>query len=226
MQALRRSVVQHMLSRTVTRAHFSSPACMSGVAGVWAQPAHPQHTQSRATGLPCAPSAHPLPHMLLSGAKMPGVSHRMWSSASDVASPAPTLTPSLSMTPTTDSPARPSPLPNRADSLFGPETLDQLHEQSLDDGWGEGMDSDDEELPIKGSSLSIEVNMGNVELAARRLTRALVMEGVEDTMLKRRYFVKPAIQRVMREEDRERRHAKRSLKRKIKWFLLRRERGY
>ena len=59
------------------------------------------------------------------------------------------------------------------------------------------MESDDEELPIKGSSLSIEVNLNNVDLAARRLTRALAMEGVEDTMLERRWYIKPAVQRVM-----------------------------
>lgn len=105
--------------------------------------------------------------------------------------------------------------------------LEELHVASLGDSYAnQDWESDDEELPIKGSSLSIEVNLNNVDLAARRLTRALAMEGLEESMTERRWYIKPAVKRVMTMEDRGRRHVKRRLKRKIKWFLDRRDRGY
>lgn len=115
---------------------------------------------------------------------------------------------------------------NRADQLFGVEPPGEDVTSGGNSWEDDELESEDEELPIKGSSLSIEVNMDNVDLASRRLQRALVMEGVEDVMMRNRHSVKPAVKRVKDLEDRERRIIKRKMRRKIKWFLDRRERGY
>jgi len=79
---------------------------------------------------------------------------------------------------------------------------------------------------VKGSKLRVKVSMDNSDLAMRRLQRVTMMEGLEEKEKDQEVYLKPSARRVKMMEDRVRRRAKRSLRRKIKWFQERKERGY
>eukprot|EP00240_Pyramimonas_obovata_P011672 CAMPEP_0118934008 /NCGR_PEP_ID=MMETSP1169-20130426/13308_1 /TAXON_ID=36882 /ORGANISM="Pyramimonas obovata, Strain CCMP722" /LENGTH=116 /DNA_ID=CAMNT_0006876861 /DNA_START=195 /DNA_END=545 /DNA_ORIENTATION=+ len=86
---------------------------------------------------------------------------------------------------------------------------------------------DDDDLQSnKRASVSMDVNDNNTELAIRKLKRQLITEGIAKQMKAKKFHLRPAAQRVLDKEEKERRLWKKGLKAKLQWIMSRRERGF
>jgi len=70
-----------------------------------------------------------------------------------------------------------------------------------------------------------QVPMGNLDVAAKRLSRVMWTDGLKDSDRKP-FHLRKAVQKVLDKEDLYRKHAKRKVKRKIKWLEERRNKGF
>jgi len=85
---------------------------------------------------------------------------------------------------------------------------------------------DDDQLENKRAHVYMDVANNNTELALRKLKRQLITEGIAKQMKGKKFHLRPAAQRVLDNEEKERRHWKKGLKRKLQWIMSRRERGF
>jgi ribosomal protein S21 len=74
--------------------------------------------------------------------------------------------------------------------------------------------------------ISVDVHGNKVDRALRMLRRKLIDEGVRETWMKQRVFVKPTHERKRVLEEAERRNKNRGFKEKMRWILRRKARGY
>jgi ribosomal protein S21 len=74
--------------------------------------------------------------------------------------------------------------------------------------------------------VSVDVHGNKVDRALRMLRRKLIDEGVRETWLKQRVFVKPSHERKRVLEEAERRDRNKGFKEKMRWILRRKARGY
>lgn len=74
--------------------------------------------------------------------------------------------------------------------------------------------------------ISVDVHGNKVDRALRMLRRKLIDEGVRETWMKQRVFVKPSHERKKILEEAERRNRSRGFKEKMRWILRRKARGY
>lgn len=74
--------------------------------------------------------------------------------------------------------------------------------------------------------ISVDVHGNKVDRALRMLRRKLIDEGVRETWMKQRVFVKPSHERKRVLEEAERRNRNRGFKEKMRWILRRKARGY
>mmetsp|Transcript_25676 Transcript_25676/g.42994 ORF Transcript_25676/g.42994 Transcript_25676/m.42994 type:complete len:149 (-) Transcript_25676:429-875(-) len=85
---------------------------------------------------------------------------------------------------------------------------------------------DDDQLENKQAHVYMDVSNNNTELALRKLKRQLITEGIAKQLKGKKFHLRPAAQRVLDNEEKERRHWKKGLKRKLQWIMSRRERGF
>lgn len=79
----------------------------------------------------------------------------------------------------------------------------------------------------KGCGISVDVPHGNkVDRALRMLRRKLIDEGIRETWMAQRVFVKPSHERKRVLEEAVRRNKSREFKEKMRWILRRKARGY
>lgn len=81
-------------------------------------------------------------------------------------------------------------------------------------------------LQQQRSVISVDVHGNKVDRALRMLRRKLIDEGVRETWMKQRVFVKPTHERKRVLEEAERRNRNRGFKEKMRWILRRKARGY
>ena len=74
--------------------------------------------------------------------------------------------------------------------------------------------------------ISVDVHGNKVDRALRMLRRKLIDEGVRETWMKQRVFVKPSHERKRVLEEAERRNRNRGFKEKMRWILRRKAGGY
>jgi len=75
--------------------------------------------------------------------------------------------------------------------------------------------------------VKVDVPHGNkVDRALRMLRRKLIDEGIRETWMSQRVFVKPSHERKRVLEEAVRRNASRGFKEKMRWILRRKARGY
>ena len=85
-------------------------------------------------------------------------------------------------------------------------------------------DDDDEQKSNKRALVSMDVTDNNTELAIRKLKRQLITEGITKQIKAKKFHLRPAAQRVLDKEEKERRYWKKGLKAKLQWIMSRRER--
>ncbi|WPT11786.1 hypothetical protein PSENEW3n2_00005286 [Picochlorum sp. SENEW3] len=74
--------------------------------------------------------------------------------------------------------------------------------------------------------VSVDVHGNKVDRALRMLRRKLIDEGIRETWMKQRVYVKPCQERKKMREDAEKRIRTRAFKEKMRWILKRKARGY
>jgi ribosomal protein S21 len=74
--------------------------------------------------------------------------------------------------------------------------------------------------------VSVDVHGNKVDRALRMLRRKLIDEGIRETWMKQRVYVKPCQERKKMREDADKRIRTRGFKEKMRWILKRKARGY
>ena len=78
----------------------------------------------------------------------------------------------------------------------------------------------------KRGIIRVDVQGNKVDRSLRMLRRKLIDEGIRDTWMKQRVFVKPCQERKQVIEEAKRRDRTREFKEKMRWILRRKARGY
>lgn len=74
--------------------------------------------------------------------------------------------------------------------------------------------------------MSVGVQNGRVDRTLKMLRRKLIDEGIRETWMKQKVFVKPSQERKRRKEEAVRKIRSQSFREKMRWILKRKARGY
>lgn len=89
-----------------------------------------------------------------------------------------------------------------------------------------GVSADFQQQQQQRGIVSVDVHGNKVDRALRMLRRKLIDEGIRETWMKQRVYVKPCQERKKMREDAEKRIRTRAFKEKMRWILKRKARGY